>query len=166
MHLLERSQFVPADLETVFRFFEDPLNLETITPPWMNFEVKSSTDDVVQKGTEIGYRLRWLVFPMAWKSRISEYESGVLFADEMIRGPYKRWYHRHLFRSVQGGVQVRDVVEYELPCGPLGQLVHRCVVRSQLEAIFDYRRDTIERMFGVAGQNLIDKCDDRLRSAT
>ena len=75
MHLLERSQFVPADLETVFRFFEDPLNLETITPPWMNFEVKSSTDDVVQKGTEIGYRLRWLVFPMAWKSRISEYES-------------------------------------------------------------------------------------------
>jgi len=102
----------------------------------------------VRVGTEIAYRLRWQIFPMTWRSRISEYEDGRLFADEMLKGPYKRWYHRHLFNSVPDGVEVTDIVVYELPFGPLGRLVHRIAVRTQLEAIFEHRREAIARIFG------------------
>jgi ligand-binding SRPBCC domain-containing protein len=146
-HTLERKQIVPGDIAGIFRFFEDPKNLETITPPWMHFEVRSSTDERVRRGTEIAYRLRWQIFPMTWRSRISEYEEGELFADEMLQGPYKRWCHHHLFTEVDGGVEVRDIVEYELPFGPLGRLVHTMAVRAQLEAIFQYRHDAIARIF-------------------
>jgi ligand-binding SRPBCC domain-containing protein len=48
-HVLERRQIVPGDLETVFGFFQDPMNLEAITPPWMHFEVVSSTDVRVRR---------------------------------------------------------------------------------------------------------------------
>jgi hypothetical protein len=147
-YVLERRQVVPGDLETVFGFFQDPTNLETITPPWLHFEIQSSTDERVRVGTEIAYRLRWQIFPMTWRSRISEYEDGRLFADEMLKGPYKRWYHRHLFNSVPDGVEVTDIVVYELPFGPLGRLVHRIAVRTQLEAIFEHRREAIARIFG------------------
>ena len=146
-HVLEARQVVPGDMAAVFGFFKDPKNLEAITPPWLRFEVRSSTTATVRRGTEILYRLRWQIFPMTWRSRISEYEEGVLFADEMLKGPYKRWYHRHLFSEVPGGVEVRDLVEYVLPFGPLGDLVHALTVRSQLEAIFAYRREAIERIF-------------------
>jgi ligand-binding SRPBCC domain-containing protein len=44
-------------------------------------------------------------------------------------------------------VKVTDIVEYRLPFGPLGRLVHFAMVRGQLEAIFDYRRDAIARLF-------------------
>jgi ligand-binding SRPBCC domain-containing protein len=154
-HVLERSQVVPGALDHVFSFFEDPRNLETITPPWLHFTVLSSSDERVRLGTEIGYSLRWQVFPMRWESRISEYERDVMFADEMTRGPYARWYHRHLFREVPEGVEMVDVVEYRLPHGPLGRLVHGAVVRRQLESIFDYRRDVISRLFIPRRRHLV-----------
>lgn len=148
-YILERRQTVAAGIESVFAFFEDPSNLEIITPPWLSFEIISSTTTQVRLGTEFEYRLRWQRIPLSWRSRISEYEPGQHFADEMLRGPYARWYHRHLFTVVPGGVEIVDRVEYRLPMGPLGRLVHDVVVRSQLEAIFDYRREMVARIFGV-----------------
>ncbi|MEJ2202786.1 MAG: SRPBCC family protein [Gemmatimonadota bacterium] len=146
--VLERRQIVPGDVSTVFGFFKDPHNLEAITPPWLHFRVVSSSTPVVRRGTEIDYRLRWQVFPMRWRSRISEYVEGELFADEMLSGPYRRWYHRHFFTAVPDGVEVRDVVQYQLPLGPLGRLAHVMTVRGQLDAIFDYRHGAITRIFG------------------
>ncbi|MGD8288469.1 MAG: SRPBCC family protein [Gemmatimonadota bacterium] len=149
-HVLRRRQLIPADLDTVFEFFESPRNLEEITPPWLRFEVAHTTDEVMRLGTEIEYRLTWQRLPMRWRSRISEHERGVSFADEMLQGPYRRWYHRHLFRPVADGVEMEDIVEYELPLGPLGRAVHAAVVRSQLERIFDYRKEAVRARFGFA----------------
>lgn len=151
--LLRRIQVVPADLSEVFAFFEDPRNLEAITPPWLHFSVTSSSTERVGLGTEIAYRLRWQIFPMKWRSRISEYEPGSLFADEMLRGPYAHWYHTHLFESVPDGVKMTDVVQYALPLGPIGKAVHAAVVRRQLNAIFDYRQRAIAALFERAPQN-------------
>ena len=148
MHTIERRQVVPGDLEAVFGFFEDPYNLERITPPWLGFSIREASDERVRLGTTIDYALRWHGLPMTWRSRIAEYEPGVLFADEMLRGPYRRWYHRHLFREVPDGVEVTDIVEYEMPFGPLGRAAHAAMVRRQLEGIFDYRRTAIEEIFG------------------
>lgn len=144
---MRRRQVIHGDIANIFDFFEDPKNLERITPPWLHFEVDSTTDERVRTGTEIGYTLRWHLLPMRWRSRIAEYEKGVRFADEMLKGPYKHWYHRHLFTAVEGGVEVEDVVEYELPFGLLGDLAHAMVVRRQLESIFDYRRRATEKVF-------------------
>ena len=43
-----------------------------------------------------------------------------------------------------------DVVEYRLPFGTLGQLTHTALIRSQLEAIFDYRCEAIAERSGKA----------------
>ena len=43
-----------------------------------------------------------------------------------------------------------DVVEYRLPFGPVGRLVHWLIVRHQLRAIFDYRTTIIEALLGAA----------------
>lgn len=150
-HRLQRTQLVPGDLETVFAFFESPRNLEEITPPWLRFEVAATTDEVMRLGTVIDYRLSWQRMPMRWRSRISEYEPGRHFADEMLQGPYRRWYHRHVFTPAEGGIEMVDIVDYELPFGRLGALAHSMVIRSQLEAIFDYRQVAIAARFGRRG---------------
>jgi ligand-binding SRPBCC domain-containing protein len=147
-HQLRRRQVLASDMERVFAFFESPRNLEEITPPWLRFEVVAATDQTVRRGTLIDYRLTWQRLPMRWRTRITEYEPGVSFADEMIRGPYRRWYHRHLFRPVDGGVEMVDIVDFELPFGRLGRWTHDHVVRPQLESIFDYRRDVVSKRFG------------------
>ena len=144
---LHRRQIVDATLSEVFAFFSDPFNLAVITPPWLGFRIAESTARTVRLGTTIRYRLRLHGVPLGWESRIAEYVEGEVFADEMLSGPYRRWYHRHTFRSVPGGVEIEDVVEYELPFGPLGRLAHALFVRRQLRAIFAYRERRITQLF-------------------
>lgn len=144
---LARRQLAGGSLAEVFAFFEDPKNLEVITPPWLAFRVLGATDSVVRQGTRISYRLRLRGIPLRWESVIAEYLPGEAFADEMLKGPYRRWYHRHGFRQVVEGVEIEDVVDYELPFGPLGRLAHALLVRRELKRIFDYREREIARLF-------------------
>jgi hypothetical protein len=149
---LHRTQVVGGSLADVFAFFADPLNLEAITPRWLGFRIVDPGDRPVRLGTRIRYRLRLHGVPIRWESRIAEHVDGEMFADEQLMGPYRRWYHRHCFRAVPGGVAIEDVVEYTLPLGPIGRLVHAIAVRRQLRAIFDYRRERIaDRFPGPAG---------------
>ncbi len=145
--VLERRQEVPGELAEVFAFFKDPHNLARITPPWLRFRVAHATDATVRRGTRIRYDIRWLGLPMRWESIISDYEENERFADEMLVGPYQRWYHTHTFRQLDGRVEMRDRVEYALPLGPLGRLAHAAIVRRQLQAIFDYREARIREIF-------------------
>jgi ligand-binding SRPBCC domain-containing protein len=147
MHRLTRTTLLPGTLPEVFAFFKNPRNLESITPPWLGFRITATTDEAVREGTRIRYRLRLHGIPMAWESRIAEYADDSHFADEQVTGPYSRWYHRHVFKAVAGGVEIIDDVEYRLPLGVLGRLVHWLVVRHQLRAIFDFRTRIIAERF-------------------
>lgn len=149
-HTLKRITFLPADLDRVFDVFKNPRNLEAFTPPWLSFRIISTSDEVVREGTRIRYRLSLAGIPISWQSRITEYAELSHFADEQLTGPYRRWYHRHTFRAVPGGVEMTDVVDYSLPFGPLGRLVHWLIVRHQLRSIFDYRTKVMTEMFGAA----------------
>lgn len=144
---LHRRQVVAATLPEVWAFFKEPSNLESITPPWLGFRIVGASDGDLRVGTAIRYRLRLHGVPFYWESRIAEYLEGEQFADEQVRGPYRRWYHRHRFSAVDGGVAIEDEVEYQLPFGFLGRLAHTVLVRRQLEEIFDYRAQVIAVRF-------------------
>ena len=144
---LHRRHVVGGTLHEVFAFFKDPRNLEALTPPWLGFRILETTDSEVRVGTRIRYRLRLHGVPLTWRSRIAEYVEGERFADEQVTGPYRRWYHQHLFREMDGGVAIEDIVDYEMPFGVLGRLAHAVVVRRQLTSIFDYRTLQIAQRF-------------------
>jgi ligand-binding SRPBCC domain-containing protein len=145
-YLLERTQLIESRPAKVFRFFENPHNLQDITPPWLSCRVKSATNETIEQGTRIRYTIRWLGLPMRWESLIARYEKGVVFADEMLEGPYESWYHTHEFKEVPGGVAMTDRVEYQLPLGWLGRIAHAVMIRRQLHEIFDLRASEIARI--------------------
>lgn len=147
IHSLHRHQVVGGDLADVFGFFRSPANLEAITPAWLGFRVLRASDAEVREETRIAYRLRLHGFPIRWESRITEFHENAMFADEQITGPYRYWYHRHLFRPVPGGVAIDDEVEYQMPFGILGHAAHAMFVRRQLNRIFDYRARVISARF-------------------
>jgi hypothetical protein len=146
-HLLERTQAIPGEAAEIFRFFADAHNLETITPPWLGFRVRNAPGPV-SGGAESEYSLRLHGLPVRWVSRIEEWDPPRRFADVQIRGPYRRWHHTHSLEPDGDRVIMRDLVRYSLPFGPVGELVHRVLVRRDLERIFDYRRTAIEHIFG------------------
>ena len=140
---LTRSQWVPGKLEEIFEFFENPENLSRITPDWLKFEILAMNPKVIQNGTIIQYRIRWFGVPCRWITSIDEWSSGQSFVDSQRNGPYVLWQHSHWFEESAGGVTIIDKVQYRLPFGPIGVFVHRFLVRSQLNEIFDYRTKVI-----------------------
>jgi ligand-binding SRPBCC domain-containing protein len=148
VYVLERTQIVPRPRAEVFPFFADAANLERITPPFLGFKILTPQPIAMRSGTTIEYRIKLSGLPLRWKTLIASFEPDVRFVDEQLAGPYKRWHHTHTFRDVPGGTEVGDRVEYELPFGILGRLVHAVMVRRQLKTIFDYRARVMRELFG------------------
>jgi ligand-binding SRPBCC domain-containing protein len=148
MYQLKRTQFVKADLETCWDFFSSPSNLKKITPKSMGFDVLVETPKDMYEGLMIEYRVRPLLgIPMRWITEITYVKDRNYFVDEQRKGPYKIWHHEHHFKAVEGGVEMTDIVSYEVPFGLLGRLVHPIIIRPKLEAIFAYRFKVVDELF-------------------
>jgi ligand-binding SRPBCC domain-containing protein len=153
-YVLEREQFLPISVDEAWKFFSTPRNLAVITPPEMGFVIRQPFDD---KDAYAGQRITYTVkpvlgIPLTWVTLIEDVEAPYKFVDTQQKGPYKRWWHQHTFEAVDGGVLMRDRVEYELPFGPLGDIAHGIFVKRKLQGIFDYRTTTLERLFGQAAK--------------
>jgi ligand-binding SRPBCC domain-containing protein len=144
-YTLRCQMLAPVSMRDAFAVFEDPRNLARITPPWLDFRILT-VDPLMRLGAELHYQFRWHGLPLQWKTLISEYEPPFFFTDEMIRGPYALWRHRHTFHPTEEGTVVTDEVDYALPFGRLGALVHRLVVAAQLKEIFRYRQSALNEL--------------------
>lgn len=143
---LERLQVIPSTLPEAWSFFSRPDNLSAITPPWLNFQVTSSLPAQMYPGMILTYTVSPVAgLPLEWVTEITHCSQPCLFIDEQRIGPYRFWHHQHHFREVPGGVEVRDLVHYKLPLGPLGRIASR-YVRKRLASIFDFRREAVQEL--------------------
>jgi ligand-binding SRPBCC domain-containing protein len=148
--VFERIQILPATLEETWRFFSDPANLARITPPAMDFRITSEPQGSTYAGQIITYTVRPLLgISMAWTTEITHVSRPDFFVDEQRFGPYRFWHHQHFFRQVEGGVEVRDLVHYLLPHDQLAWLMNRLIVAPRLRRIFDYREQTLDKLFST-----------------
>ena len=148
VHRMETVQRVPVPMEEAWRFFSDPRNLAKITPPSLGFQVTSPLPERVYAGLIITYKVRPLFgVAVSWVTEITHVDEPSLFVDEQRYGPYRFWHHQHLFRPVEGGVEMTDIVHYALPPG--GGLARGLLVAPRLKEIFDYRRGVLERTYGT-----------------
>lgn len=138
--VLEREQYLPYRKEVVFPFFADAANLEKITPPLLNFAVKSQSTPALGAGTLIEHALKIRGVRVRWRTLIEEWRPPELFVDVQLKGPYRVWRHEHMFEDLGPGVLMRDRVRYRLPLGLLGGLVAGSFVRGDVEKIFAFRR--------------------------
>lgn len=145
--ILRRQQLVPRARPEVFSFFSDAHNLERLTPSSLRFKILTPNPIAMREGTLIDYELRLSGIPLRWETEIERWEPDVAFVDVQRRGPYKHWRHTHTFSEAPLGTLVADEVEYALPFGVLGDLVHVAIVARQLDEIFSYRAKVIEEIF-------------------
>ncbi|MGM0505623.1 MAG: SRPBCC family protein, partial [Bacteroidota bacterium] len=97
----------------------------------------------------ISYIVRPLLgFPVRWVTEITHITEGEYFVDEQRIGPYALWHHEHHIRPNRNGTSMLDRITYAPPLGWLGALVHPILVRPKLDAIFDYRHQALERLYG------------------
>ena len=149
-HRLHTTTHLPLPRPEVFAFFADAENLERITPPELAFEIVTPSPIEIGEGALIEYRLGLFGVRFGWRTEIVRWEPPYRFVDRQIQGPYRRWHHTHSFVEAAGpdgapGTRMDDVVLWELPLAPLGELAYPAV-RLQLARIFGYRQRAIRAL--------------------
>jgi ligand-binding SRPBCC domain-containing protein len=148
LHTLLREQTFKQPKSEIFAFFSDALNLEKITPDFLRFKILTPSPIAMHAGTLIDYQLQMFKIPFKWRTKIETFEPESHFVDTQVRGPYKVWHHTHEFSSTpNGGTFMKDIVKYEVPLGPFGSIARVLFVKKMVEKIFDYRYDTIAKIF-------------------
>ncbi len=115
---------------------------ERLSPPWQS--VRMVRPAPVANGSRAVLELgpRWM--PLRWVAEHLEVEPGHGFTDVQVRGPFRRWRHRHSFADVSQGVKLRDRIDFELPLEPLSAPL-RGTVSRQLDTLFDFRHEATRR---------------------
>ncbi len=149
IYTLKAKQKLPITLDKAWKFLSDPKNLKTITPDYMGFQIISGADREMYSGQIIQY----IVTPVAgikskWVTEITHVQDKEYFVDEQRFGPYSLWHHKHFLKEIPGGVEMEDIIDYKVPFGILGQLVHPILVKPKLKEIFQYREKKLIELFG------------------
>jgi ligand-binding SRPBCC domain-containing protein len=145
IYRLERVQKIPVSLEEVWDFFSSPNNLNKITPKHM----KPDADLKMFAGQIIAYKVHPILgIPLSWVTEITHVKDNEYFVDEQRSGPYKLWHHLHRFKQIDGGVEMTDILHYQLPYGFLGAIANTLMVKKQLKEIFDYRYKVMLELYG------------------
>lgn len=161
------EQWIPEPLERVFSFFSEPLNLPRLMPPELAAELltvrkvsppspeTAAASSAAGVGTEISLSVRLLPFMpyrTRWVARIVEFEPNRHFVDVQVKGPFRRWRHRHEFESTERdgkpGTLVRDDLEYEIGFGLLGDMVARWLVARKVQSTFAARQQRLAELLG------------------
>ncbi|MBU2920667.1 SRPBCC family protein [Winogradskyella psychrotolerans] len=149
IYTLHKKQNLPISVEQAWEFLSSPANLKVITPDYMGFNILSGADRPMFPGQIIQY----IVTPVLgiktkWVTEITHVKNLEYFVDEQRFGPYALWHHKHFIKEIEGGVEMEDIIDYKLPLGILGQIVHPFLVQPKLEEIFNYRTQKLEELFG------------------
>jgi uncharacterized protein (TIGR01777 family) len=77
---------------------------------------------------------------MEWTIGHRDGLDGAGFVDEQEAGPFRSWRHEHRFApDGDGGAVIEDHIAYQLPFGPLGQLMAGRRMQHQLDDLFAFR---------------------------
>jgi len=149
VYRLHKKQNLPISIDKAWSFLSDPRNLKTITPDYMSFDILTEIDRPMYAGQIIQY----IVTPVLgiktkWVTEITHVVDKTYFVDEQRFGPYSLWHHKHFIKAIDGGVEMEDIIDYKVPFGTLGRLVHPLIVKPKLEEIFNYRQKKLIELFG------------------
>ena len=77
-------------------------------------------------------------------SKITAYEKPFHFRDEQVKGAFKSIKHDHYFENNGNEIIMKDVFEFESPCGIFGRLFNKLILTKYLTKFLIARNNLIK----------------------
>jgi ligand-binding SRPBCC domain-containing protein len=150
---IELTTVIPAPLARVFDLSID-VDAHTAS---MSTARERVVAGVVHGPMALGETVTWAArhFGITWRmtSRITAYDRPHRFVDEQVSGPFRHWYHEHLFTAAADGDEpgstiMRDRIDFTAPAGPLGRAVTAVFLRRYMRRLIEQRNIYLARALG------------------
>lgn len=124
MPIVRSRSWVPAPIDEVFAFFDDPSNLGRLMPPPVAIRLERIEPAPPQPGSILEFRYGLGPFQRSWIVRLVDRVPNERFVDETISGPVARFNHQHSFAPGKRGTWIEDRIDFHVgPDGPAGAVI-------------------------------------------
>ncbi|MEM7573263.1 MAG: SRPBCC family protein [Bacteroidota bacterium] len=132
MPVITLETFIAADREIVFDLARS-IDLHQLSLAHTREEaIAGVTSGLIGPGEEVTWRATHFGVRQTLSSKITEFERPCFFSDEMLKGAFKCFKHRHDFLPQTGGTTLLDTFDFEAPLGWLGHLANRLFLKRYM----------------------------------
>jgi ligand-binding SRPBCC domain-containing protein len=138
-------------IDKVFHYFTDTEQIAKNLPPSTKLQILQRTSKHLSQGVTIDFCAKLLGFPIHWRSYVHSFSVNRHIAYMWQKNRFfTSWEHDYYFEPISNNkTRVTECIIYRLPCGPLGLVVDRLVIRPFLLRTFAYRRKALIANFQI-----------------
>ena len=145
--VFKTSVVLDAPIQQVYAFHENPYNLLSISPVWLDARIDHAAPTATE-GEEfsLSVGLRGLPLRLRWVGFWQTASPPGLLVDGAKKSPFTYWQHQHRFEALDATrTRMVDRVTYRFPGGWLGKLLGETFVRVQFILMFRDRQRRTSR---------------------
>lgn len=110
MTTFEHRSIIPATVDQVWAFHDQPNAFQLLTPPPIFVQVHRDGRTSLKAG-EVEFTLWFTFLPARWHVRHEAGSTPFSFIDRALSAPVESWVHEHTMRAVPGGTELIDHIE-------------------------------------------------------
>ncbi len=108
--------------------------------------ISGVTSGPISLGETVTWRAKHFGFFQKLTVEITEMDTPHYFADEMVKGTFKRFKHSHYFEDKEEGTLMIDVFDFNSPLGALGRLVDKLVLTKYMTKLLMSKNEYLKRI--------------------
>ena len=108
--------------------------------------IAGRTNGLIELGETVTWRAKHFGIWQNLTSKITDFNSPVFFADEMVAGAFKSFRHEHYFTGDDKQTVMRDEFTFESPFGLLGKLANWLFLKKYMTNLLVKRNLVIKEV--------------------
>lgn len=145
MPKIHLTTFIAASAEVVFDLSRHISVYKESMSMYKLEAVAGTRFGLIEKGDTVTWRSYQLFKERLQRVKYIELQRPDVMIEVQLQGDLTNLRHEHYFKSIDNGMLLIDLVDFEMPYGRLGRLFNSFYFTSYMESLLHKRNDTIKR---------------------
>ncbi|MBM3914638.1 MAG: SRPBCC family protein [Sphingomonadales bacterium] len=145
MPKIHLTTFIGAAAEVVFDLSRHITLYKESMAPYKQEAVAGTRFGLIEKGDTVTWRSHHLFKERLQRVKYIELQRPDVMIEVQLQGDLASLRHEHYFKSIDNGMLLIDLLEFEMPYGSLGRLFNSFYFTGYMESLLHRRNETIKR---------------------